>query len=226
MLSEIENGQEILCPESFDGKRYRDSTNCRDYGPMRLCNLNALTRLSLLFCVIITFISIRSELIAPLNALDVELLNPRFHVLVEDGEARCIIRSNGDVINRVHLYSFHFLSYEYSLVVSWPDRAFEWQIQAPILPFVFLLALVPAVSIRRASQASQKAKRLAQNCCTSCGYDLRSSKDRCPECGLAIPNKQTKPIGEDAIRYLRDSAKLVAKKAKTKGGDGTKGDAG
>jgi hypothetical protein len=37
-------------------------------------------------------------------------------------------------------------------------------------------------------EGRQKGRR-QRGCCLNCGYDLRFSPDRCPECGTASPNR-------------------------------------
>jgi hypothetical protein len=54
------------------------------------------------------------------------------------------------------------------------------------LPFWFVtlvLASGLAVSITKVRRLRQLH---GEGCCVKCGYDLRASKDRCPECGIAI----------------------------------------
>jgi len=54
------------------------------------------------------------------------------------------------------------------------------------LPLYFptlLFALLPAHYFLRVRRRRRIANRRAQGCCIFCGYDLRSSPARCPECG-------------------------------------------
>ena len=62
-----------------------------------------------------------------------------------------------------------------------------------LLGLLFLLVVLAIVSVllfpvillvlSRYLRARRAKHRLNQNQCIHCGYDLRGSKDRCPECG-------------------------------------------
>lgn len=51
-------------------------------------------------------------------------------------------------------------------------------------PFLFLLfATLPALHVTLFFHNRRRARRRQSGLCSHCGYDLRASKDRCPECG-------------------------------------------
>jgi hypothetical protein len=59
------------------------------------------------------------------------------------------------------------------------------------LPYWFVAsagALIPAVALRRRLRTSRRRRR---GLCVHCGYDLRGSSDRCPECGAVARTPQT-----------------------------------
>jgi hypothetical protein len=57
-----------------------------------------------------------------------------------------------------------------------------WAYAIPYWPLIILTAVLPAI---RLCARSRESKMRASGLCSSCGYDLRATPERCPECGTA-----------------------------------------
>lgn len=58
-----------------------------------------------------------------------------------------------------------------------------------VLPLA-LASVFPLVWLLRQRRFHRRRHRAARSECVECGYDLRHSPDRCPECGNLIPQKR------------------------------------
>ena len=78
-------------------------------------------------------------------------------------------------------------------LLNWLGFAYGWRIftdgrvVAVVVPMwvpVILLSVYPAV---RGWHAFRGRKRFREGLCPKCGYDLRESPEKCPECGTPVP---------------------------------------
>jgi hypothetical protein len=103
----------------------------------------------------------------------------RMSLWLEAHESRCL----GSAIER-GFWDEGFVSGFNSRRAHW--TAYESAIEVPHAALALVAAILPALWCRRIISARRRAWRIARGLCASCGYDLRSSHERCPECGSAI----------------------------------------
>ena len=55
------------------------------------------------------------------------------------------------------------------------------------VPYWFLILVTAVWPLIMARRELRRWRRFGRGLCPVCGYDLRASTDRCPECGTAVP---------------------------------------
>lgn len=78
--------------------------------------------------------------------------------------------------------------FQFSARPAWTDgqgalAVGYWSLVVPWWVLFLVTGILPAAWTRRRWRDSRMASRRRQNRCVICGYDLRASRDRCPECG-------------------------------------------
>ncbi len=64
----------------------------------------------------------------------------------------------------------------------------RWELVIPLWVLLGIVGILPAAVWFALTR--NRARRVRNGCCEACGYDLRATPDRCPECGLT-PSRKT-----------------------------------
>jgi hypothetical protein len=92
---------------------------------------------------------------------------------------------------------FHgwILSYVHFQSWSWKadggsTQASKTSISIPHWVFLILLLILPALQCHRILANNRRRRRIRDGRCVHCGYDIRATPDRCPECGAEAALKR------------------------------------
>jgi hypothetical protein len=86
-------------------------------------------------------------------------------------------------------FSIFFLLPQMTVDSSWGARMppTRWEFVVPLWPIAALS--LPLTAVR--SIKWRRRQRSKVGCCAKCGYDLRATPQRCPECGTASASVST-----------------------------------
>jgi hypothetical protein len=165
---------------------------------MKRCFFNIFSALLLLLCVAMAVLWVRSYWVQIMWSYRGESGGTYF-VRSNDG---CIEVMDTKGITALPRTGFHeFPADDSSNVFRWAYLGFDVHLQDPTtatgllwfdIPDWFICsvtAVLPYLWYR-----SYRRRRVAgrKGLCPKCGYDLRASKDRCPECGTVVTDQEEK----------------------------------
>ena len=75
----------------------------------------------------------------------------------------------------------------------WRPHLHDVRVIIPIWPAVLLFSILPLVEIGYMRRRRRRNYRKSHGMCLVCGYDLRATPDRCPECGTVPPKGKSNP---------------------------------
>jgi hypothetical protein len=73
-------------------------------------------------------------------------------------------------------------------------QTWQWWVSAPLWLIALLFAATSLLTARPALTARRQRRRRRESLCPTCGYDLRATPGRCPECGR-VAHSTTDPAG-------------------------------
>ena len=124
-----------------------------------------------------------------------------WHVGSEDSESRAMLRSrDGRLVLGLYMpyrRSYYFRAPRNSLgsvnQLLDDDETYiaadfaGWGIAGPHWAFALAMVVIPAWWWMARHQRAQTLHRRTGGLCRNCGYDIRASDQRCPECGEPVP---------------------------------------
>ena len=113
---------------------------------------------------------------------------PLYWIITGKGHA-VLCRQIGRNWEGHELPGFHFVGISFGGTRG-TDGSMVWNLVLPLWLIVTCLLVLPFARLEFWRRDRRRYWRESQRLCHVCGYDLRATPDRCPECGTQVRSKE------------------------------------